>query len=400
MSPEQRTEGNNIPEQIHQKKWPLRLAGRYLRPVLTALLFAQMLALPVTTLVENKASSQVSNEYLVDIIIHRSLPQEQTEDWARDTINNYINQKFEEADIKQRLSVNKVIPNYNELDGCPDRGIKKSPNANVCTYEDNSRIRVWLFAQGHSGDAPVTSANPETSQIYMALPLIMDPSDLYRPVRSKRSLSHEVGHIFKMPDYYMEFVPARHNHVIPIGISPYAQDFMSGVIYDDFSSISKGFADRTFELPSGFGTPRWQIQYSPRNTVIKITDDEELPMNGFSIEVFPQKWEYPVGSPAHPIIPNAAAFSGISNDQGEFELGDYYKIFDNPTGACSCNSSFLRVTYGDAIRYATITTSYLNHLYFQGYEDTALISVPFSSLLKLEEGTHPYLSASGVTTEF
>lgn len=399
MLPELKTEGNNISEQIHEKKWPLRLAGRYLRPLLTALLFAQTLALPISSLAEDKnTGNQALNEYLVDIIIHRSLPQEQTENWARDTINGYINQKFEEAEIKQRLSVNKVIPNYNELDGCPDGGVKKNPNANVCTYEDNSKIRVWLFAQGHSSNT--SWANPETSQIYMAIPLIVDPTDSYGSVRSTRGLVHEVGHIFKMPDYYSEFVPARHNYVIPIGISPYAQDFMSGVIYDHFSSVSKGFADRTFELPSGFGTPSWRIQYSPKNTIIKIADDEGLPMNGVSIEVFPQKWEYPVGSPAHQIIPNAATFTGITSEQGEFELGDYYKVFDNPTGACSCDSSFLRVTYGDAVRYAAITASYLNHLYFQGYEDSALISVPFSSLLKLEEGKFPYISAPGVVVEF
>lgn len=372
---------------------------RPFRTAMGALLFLQTLVIPTAIWANSQERQEVSNQYLIDVMIHQSLPPDQTEQWARDTIENYINRKFEDAEIKQRLFINKVISNYDERNGCPDGGVKKNPNDNVCTYEDNSKIRVWLFAQGHSGGVPVTSANPESAQVWIALPLLIDPTDYYGSVRNQRSLTHEIGHLFKMPDYYSEVVPASDNHVAPITIRPFAQDIMEAVKYDHFSSISKGFADRAYVLPSGFGTPSWRIQYTPKNTILRIIDDDGLPMNRVSIEVFPQKWEFPAGSRAHQIIPSSPAFNDFTNDKGEFELGNYFRIFDNPTGSCACDSALLRLTSGGSIKYAAVTTSYLNYLYFQGNEDTAVVTLAFSAFHTLEENHNLYLSAPGVAAE-
>lgn len=368
----------------------LRFFGKFCAP------FA--LALFVTCAPAQPAAN--TTRHMVDVTIHRSLPQQETEEWAKDAINNYINQQFSGADIRHRLIVDQIVASYDERQGCPSGGVKEG---NICTYDDYSKIRLWLYKNGEEGDAPATSANPETAQIYMTIPgnAAAFSDSLSEDVSTKRTLTHETGHLFKMPDYYQEYVSSIHNYVAPIGIASYTQDIMTSGWYDHFSQTSKSFADKTPALPAGFGSPLWDIQYTPGNTVLRLLDDDGLPMRAISIEVFPQKWEYDKG-PAHPIIPNKATFNGVTNDNGEFELGNYFKLFDTD-GHTSSTSAFLRVTDGNEIKYAAITRSYLNTRYFQGNEDTAVIAVKFSSLhtaeQSLEQGKNLYLSAPGIVTQ-
>lgn len=343
------------------------------------------------------------NEFLVDVIIHKSLTNyDEVANWAKDTVNNYINTRFTEASITKRLKVDNVITNYDEKNGCLPGGARKeyASEADVtCQYYDG-KIRLWFYKQGAGGNLPATSAGPPTAQVWQSLPGVesgikIGERDYWGKDQFADQLMHEIGHLFTIPDYYFEDVPAAHNEVVPLEITAYVQDIMwSQVKYSNFSTTSAGFVNRVTTLPAGFGTPPWEVQYTPGQTILKITDDNKTPLSNIKIEVFQQDIEVRNGVIVG-TIPNKIKFQGFTNNDGEFNLGDYDNMFGIPKRFDSGNSIFLRINNGDQIRYMAITRSYLNTLYFQGQTNTAIISLPFSSLIIYEAGKTKTLSAPG-----
>ncbi|KKR80081.1 MAG: hypothetical protein UU73_C0003G0233 [Candidatus Daviesbacteria bacterium GW2011_GWA1_41_61] len=390
---------NSIEAQLtnptHRAKDILRLAGRYLRPVFSALLLIQTLALPVCALAEVKNSSQeVSNEYLVDVIIHRSLPQQQAEDWVKDAVDNYLNRRFAESGTSKRFRTDQIIRDYDEKTGCSMPGAIQVYDR--CEFNDG-KIRVWLYQKDfrYGSILTGTSANPVSASVQTELPFTISvEQDGYFGQRVHGDqLLHEVGHVFGIPDYYEEDVNANLNLVAPVGIIPFARDVMhNNYQHHHFSDTSRNYIERVDQLPIGFGEPHWEIQFTPKQTILRITDDEDTPLNGVKVESFPQRTSFTSFNEQNltkRTIPNIPSLTGYTDELGQFNL-------DPEAGP----AVFLRVTYNDEARYAAITRSYLNHLYFQGYTDTALVSVVFSTLHVLGEGSNRYLTAPGIFVEF
>ena len=356
-------------------------------------------------------TSTEPNEFLVDVIIHKSLTdQNEAVSWAQDTINNYVNTRFANAGIKQRIKVDKIISNWDDKTGCPAGGTATGYNNDFCEFSDPSKIRVWLYKDwpGHLG----TSAGPHINQVWIEISAY---TIAYDDERYKRALTHEIGHLFKMPDYYREDVYYFNNSVVPIGIAPYSKDIMwDNISYDFFSETSKGFADRTTSLPVGYGSTNWNLQYSPKNIILKITNDDNSPIVGAKVEVFPQSLTITSdGSLSLPYIisPNIVTINATTNVKGEINLGNYTNIFnhfiktDNYNGVNTGSSAFIRVTNGDKMHYTAITLSYLNYLYFQGQTDTTTITKKFSDLAAYDPNKttilsvqNPALSGDGSVT--
>lgn len=347
----------------------------------------------------NTSQPTSSNEFLVDVIIHKSLTdQNEAVAWAKDTINNYVNTRFANADIKHRIKVDKIISNWDDQTGCPVGGTAK---ANTCEFSDPSKIRVWLYKDWAGGIG--TSAGPHINQVWIKITAytIAADDEVY-----KRTLTHEIGHLFKMPDYYYEDVYPFNNYVVPIGITPYSKDIMWQFFnYDFFSETSKGFADRTTSLPAGFGAPSWYLQYLPKNTILKITNEDNSPLVGAKIEVFPQSLTKTSNGTSLPYIisPAIVTINTTTDNKGEINLGDYMNIFhhvirgDNFTASITGSSAFLRITNSDKIRYTAITRSYLNYLYFQGQTETTTITKKFSELVAYDPNKTTILSAQKPT---
>ena len=336
-----------------------------------------------------------SNEFLVDIIIHKSLTNyKEVANWAKNVINNTINTRFSDASITKRLKVDQIINNYDEEGGCLPGGVE-DPIYVTCRFSDG-RIRIFLYEEGSGGKLLGTAADPTSAKVLEALPKTdLGVPDYYGKDLYADALAHEIGHLFTLPDYYYEDVPAGNNEVIPFEITPYVQDIMwSHIKYSHFSSTSANFVNRVTMLPAGFGTPHWDVQYTPRQTILKITDDNKIPISNIKIEVFQQVIEARNGVIFRG-IPNKIKFQGLTNSVGEFSLGDHDNMFGIRTWFDSGNSIFLRITDGDRIRYMAITRSYLNTLYFQGQTDTAIIISPFSSLITYEADKTKTLSAPG-----
>jgi hypothetical protein len=338
----------------------------------------------------------VSNEFLVDVIIHKSLTyrQDKVADWARNIINNYINNLFQEAGITKLLRVDQVIYNYDESTGCLPGGVE-DPIYVTCRFSDG-RIRIFLYEEGSGGKLLGTAADPTTAKVLEALPKTdLGVPDYYGKDLYADALTHEIGHLFTLPDYYSENVSAGNNEVVPLEITAYVQDIMlSHIKYSHFSSTSANFVNRVTTLPAGFGTPHWNAQYTPRQSILKITDDNKTPISNVKIEVFQQVIEARNGV-IFRRIPNKVKFQGFTNSEGEFNLGDHDNMFGIPTRFDSGSSIFMRITNGDKIRYTAITRSYLNTLYFQEHIETAVINIPFSSLIIYEPSKTKTLSAPG-----
>lgn len=389
----------------HREKGILRLARRYLRPVLTALLVAQTLTVPTPSFAEgnNPDDQETLQEYLVDVIIHRSLPQQKAEEWAIDAVNGHLNKRFADSGTSKRFRVDEIYRDYDEQTGC---SIPKAiPVYDRCDFDDG-KIRVWLHEQGftYGGILFATSANPASAQVQMELPISIEVEQdgFYGQRVYGDELAHEVGHLFGLPDYYQEDVSHNLNQVAPIGIEPFNKDIMYNPRnFYGFSELSKKYIEKVDQLPIGFGEPNWDLQFTPKKIILEITDNEGNPLSGAKNEVFSQRYVVVTPGQITRIIPNEINFTEISDENGQVNLGNYEKLLHSyekqgPFTVTHLGSAaFLRISHEGEVRYSAITRSYLNELYFQGNQDTALVSIPFTSLPKLEEGKIQYISAPG-----
>lgn len=363
--------------------------------ILIAGLLAGLYLIQRTTNILPKAFSSPTpspSTIFVDVIIHKGLSNQQAaEEWAQDIVNNYVNERFNRAGITKQLQVDRVIKNYDEKSGCSVPGA--TPIYDRCEFKDG-KIHVWIYREGfrYGSIFIATSVDPSGAQVFMEVPqeVTVETPNFYGWKPLGNILTHELGHIFTLPDYYFEDVPPSFNEVVPIGIIAYVKDIMwNQNIYDFFSETSKNYINRVTLIPAGFDPP-----YIPAQTKVKITDESGQFLSGVKVEVFKQKsdvkFERVIGT-----IPNTASFEGLTDENGEFILGDSDRIFNPPHRFDSANSVFLRFTRDEEVRYGAITRSYLNSLYFEGQEDIATITVPFSSLVEYRQGQIVYLSHLG-----
>lgn len=388
-----------------------RFLEKPLRSAMLALLYAQTLVIPAASWVQ-ESGNQSTNEYLVDVIIHKSLPQQSTEDWIKDTVNNYSNRRLAEAGAKQRVRTNQIFRDFDEENGC--ESIPGAiPHYDRCRFEDG-KVRVWLYAQGYITTSPKgrnlftgTSADSESAQIFQSLhPNVTVEVDGYYGQRVNGDIfNHEFGHLLGAPDYYNEVVNATLNKVAPIAIGPFVRDIMFNQSnYYNYSETTQHYFDQVSQLPIGSGNPYWVTRYTPKETILKITDNEGTALNNVKVELFPQQ-RIVEGNFIRNIIQDIPTIVGNTNNEGQFLLGNYYDMFHTtrqPLDITGGYSAFMRITNGEDIRYTAISRSYLNYLYFNGQNETAIVTVPFSSFFRIEdqEDSRPHiLTAPGVTVQ-
>ena len=346
-----------------------------------------------------------SNEFLVDIIIHKSLvDQEETlANWATNVINNTINTRFQDAGIAKKLRVNKVIKNYHEDDGCLLGGITtrtESTPANVtCKYSDG-KIRVWLYKQNYGGNLPSTSADQGASQVFQSLPSIesgikVGERDFWGKDQYEDVLTHEIGHLFALYDYYLEEVSANNNKVVRIGIQPYVKDIMySQIYYTHFSPTSREIVNRVLSLPPVI--TNYPSHYLPKQVVLKITDNNGISISNIKVELFQQIHTLmDEGRAIARIIPDKVKFHGLTDERGEYVLGSTDDIYGKSGRFDSGMTAFLRITKENEVRYLAITYSYLVTLYFEGQINTAVITKKFSELVAYAPDRPTVLSGNG-----
>ena len=347
-----------------------------------------------------------SNEFLVDVIIRQDVHnQEEVKQWITDTINNEINVKYQQSRLKPRFKLGDIYI----FDGitCPLGTFekKKPPVPGVffpgttCESNKDGKIRLWI-------QHGVDPADLNTATAYI-LPVWLYPTSGYGTTKDDAAgqVIHEISHFFTPPDYYQENVSPENNLVVPIGITAYAKDWMWDHYdprYKFFSETSKGFIDRSPKIPTGATDSQgvaWADKYTPKDIVLRVTDyvvspDHNIPEPDVKVEVFS---EIGVGSgSSNGKISNKASNSGFTNDKGEFDLGDVFKLFDrSETDVLRWYglSAFLRLTKNNQVRYASITRSYLNSLYFLGQQDKTTIILRFSALTVYEPGKIKVLSA-------
>lgn len=338
---------------------------------------------------------QIISDVLVDIIIHKSLSdQQKVENWARDIVEDYINKQYEKAGISTRLRIDQIVKNYDEASRCDVPGATTLYDR--CEFKDG-KLHIWLYQTGFRGGVlqVSTTADPEGAQVYQEVPALIDieTPNYYGIKPIGNILSHEIGHIFTIPDYYLEIVGSNDNSVVPITITPYIKDIMYNQNdYADFSDVSKGYFDRVAKLPAGFGIPHWAAQYTPKETILKIVDGNRMPLAGVKIEIFRQQSESSFAR-VRGIIPNSVSFEGFTDGNGEYSLGNYDRIFNPPARLISGFSIFLRITNKENIRFTAITRSYLNMVYFRGYQEIVVISVPFASLTSYQPNIYQEISS-------
>ncbi|QQG43729.1 MAG: PKD domain-containing protein [Candidatus Daviesbacteria bacterium] len=344
------------------------------------------------------------NEFLVDVFIDQGLSnQEETAVWVKDTINNYVNDRFAGAGITERLKVDKIFTNNSYLkniENCPAGTEKRTYSDSTRCISKDGKIKVWLF---NPRDAFFQGgrAFPNEGRVLITLPAYPGLNSEPFSQLDEQLLTHELGHIFNLPDYYWEDIDPNFNYVLDpktkqpvhIGITAYIKDVMwVNLLYSQFSLISPIYTNGVTKIPIStyLDFEKQPIQYVPTEIRLKIVDSvTNSPLKGITVEVFSQTWDK---SNSRFIIPNSNPLVGSTDQMGEIWLGKASSIFNrNGVGY----SAFLRVTRGSDTRYTTITRSYLNYLYSQGQKDTAIITLPFSALVSYQPGVKRVLVAPG-----
>lgn len=370
-----------------------------------------LLALPITIIaaltVQNlRQKAQMSREYPVIVIIHNSLAddQDRVEKWAKDAIENYFNQRLAEAGIFKRLKMKYMVKGYTGNVGCRLGSSDPGP-AEICgDPTTDGIIRIWLYKKGGEpmeGRRDSGRAEVETAQVFVSIPSLPDfpefpnlpifqeaiginlplPSELTLEELDRRTLTHELGHIFDLPDYYRQTVLPSFNEVDQtIGIVPYVWDVMwLSPLFNHFSDVSKEYINRVASLP--VKQPPDNIYYPPYipdNIILSLRDKNDFPLSGALVDVFRQDTFGLKGVCGGRISKNVS-LSGTTDNNGDFELKGYKSIFYRSF------SALIRITYNNQVRYTAISNSYLNSLYFQGQQDKAIIQLPFDSLLKSQQ---------------
>lgn len=311
----------------------------------------------------------LDDEVLVDVYVSDKYedPQEVI-NWAKSAIDNYANKQLLTYSANRKLKFNesKVV----EVGlGCEldlDTSLNK---INVVIPKERTN---YAFADIYRNKVCLQINVPFGSQ--------MD-----------NILLHEFGHMFGLPDYYMQEVYAYNNQVVPIGISSEIKDIMwNDFDINYFSNNSREIVNRVkTPLP---GNVSYWYYYTPVQVIFQVLEDNGLPLPNAKVEVFPSVLQMSMQGESlnfRNTIPDTVAATYVTDNTGRVFLGNQQQLFKaNPTiQGFSNGTALLKVTANDEVRYAGITMSYLNTLYFtRGMTNFATFSEPFSRLISAPEG--------------
>ncbi|MDP3973392.1 MAG: hypothetical protein Q8P92_01030 [Candidatus Daviesbacteria bacterium] len=309
------------------------------------------------------------DEYPVDVYIDDDfLNLEEAKIWITDIINNYLNSLYIRYNIKHRVRLNSVEKKNIDQD-CSER--------NDLSISKNIRVYIPVKQEISSWAWPTLSVVCQRH---------FDLTNESGKFVAKTILAHEFGHIFGLTDLYLQDVYSEENMVANISITSNVKDIMWQTSLENFHPVSREISNQIESLPIIDWHNR-ASQFTPKFIILQILGDGGQPLPGVKVEIFPQVLYWYIGwSFPRQTIPNIVSFSTITDATGRVFLGDEQNIFFHknllPIYSLG-NSALLRVTYNNEVRYASLTLSYLNRLYFDyGQRDAATINQPFSQLIK------------------
>lgn len=328
-----------------------------------------------------KEPLKLGSEIPVDVIFYEDIENfSQAREQVKNMINIYVNSKLKESGVNRQFRFNNAyIENVD-----PDCENSAHQPSSV-----NYPIRVYI------------PKNEDRSRAYTADNRICLQRNIYTDY-TKKVLLHELSHLLGLADYYNQNVSKGDNHVAKIGIRPEVQDLMWDEENDFFSTTSREIINKLDKpLPGIFN---YWLYYTPKNVVLQILDDSGTPLSGVTIEVFPGSVIFnDKGLVAYQYIQNKVSFTEITDFEGKVSLGGVENIFEHHSpinNDQSGESALLRLTYNGETRFAALTVSHLNYLYFdKGQTDIAIISEPFSKFaLPAPDGTGITIKSFNMTT--
>lgn len=354
---------------------------------------------PESNLVATPALTEIK-EYSVQFLIHPGLDFNQASSWANDTLNNYINPRLIKAGISKRF---KYIGSdvYRGIQ-CPREIDESTPGENCPFVPGENIIKVWMYPRG-IGSKPEQAASDGVAKLTTAsVGIVIPPSNNIAAYsdENKNLLMHELMHLFLAQDYYNEDVHKENNYSgAKISISAFVKDVMYWWRYSsDLSSVTASFVNQVEKIPIQGGGSLSPIENASRSYIpadnVLLVHNNGVALEGVQVEVFPQTIFYNFQPPRFQIV-NEPKFSGLTNAEGKFELGNISKLFSGRTGQIGY-SALLRLTNRGQVRYASITRSQLYNEFFKGNISQAVIPQDFNKLLEYKENQINILSRDQV----
>lgn len=335
----------------------------------------------------------------VDVIVDNDFGNsDEISNWAKDTIDNYINEKYQTFDIKRKIKFNSSTTET--MGGCWDDW---TPEV-VPTSPLDNKIRVYITKDPKatfSYDEPgsYSSGWERSKDNVICIGSLNDNFTLTHKV----ILLHEFGHVFGLPDYYLQDVYANNNFV-PIEILSSVKD----VMWKDepvYHPNSREIVNNITTNPLVGTVWNWQF-YTPKQVILQILDNGGLPLPNVKVEVFPALMvRFKSGGDPVNYIPEILSFESITDATGRAYLGDQENIFFHRNYLDFTSkipdqvavfikrinignaTALIRITSQSEVRYATLTLSDLNTLYFaEGQTNFATIRLPFSQLIQISKG--------------
>lgn len=328
--------------------------------------------------VKSPVSAQNIQTHTINVVIDERAPD--VESLMRDLndIISTVNSKLEESKTIRRVKLGKI--DTTEFGGC---------------VASSFQIRSW---KGGDIRLVYSTYNPAAhfgGAAYITEGTVCINNNAYSKEFVQGALLHELGHLFGLPDYYLEQVSYTQNEVrdsitnlpVNIGIGNEIQDVMQHSSNFSLDPISVEMINRTRTLPVGNVIENWK-RFTSTDVSLKVTDNKGNPLNEVKVEVFPAVIEYfPQGTTSSVgiKIPNVVSTSGKTDSSGVFYLGGWNDIFihRNVQSKMPSTSVLLSFTYNNETRYWTLTTTDLNIDYFANdAKGEDIITLNFDSLIK------------------